>query len=342
MLLATACGTKGAPDKTVAAEPVVAVPTSKAEAMPTPKVLTVTGVVSPDETSQVAAVGGGKILAVMVDRGQTVKAGDVLVRLDATTAALGATEARANLELARAQRSQAEADCKRAKDLLDQNAITKSQFERENMACTAALQQVAAAEARTRMVSKSVSDGVVRAPFAGVITDTWVAPGEFVGPGMRLVTLVDNDPLKVDLSVPEAIVPSLKVEDPVELEAVAYPGKKLAARITELGVEINRMSRSMMVEATLDAGSGLTPGMFVEARVTVATEPRPAIPASATIKRGQTWRVFVVVDGRLQERVVQLGPDPAPGKRSVLQGLVVGEFVATTITDQVVDGLRVQ
>ena len=109
-----------------------------------------------------------------------------------------------------------------------------------------------------------------------------------------------------------------------------------------LGVEINRMSRSMMVEATLDAGSGLTPGMFVEARVTVATEPRPAIPASATIKRGQTWRVFVVVDGRLQERVVQLGPDPAPGKRSVLQGLVVGEFVATTITDQVVDGLRVQ
>src|SRR5204863_1222232 len=132
-----------------------------------PNRLIVTGTVVPDESCDVAAGIAGKVVAVMVERGDTAKAGDALIRLDTRNAQLGAREANANLEAARAQKQLAQDECARAQSLFDKGAITKSEYEREQTSCTAALQQVTAAEARTQMITKSISDGIVRAPFAG-------------------------------------------------------------------------------------------------------------------------------------------------------------------------------
>jgi multidrug efflux pump subunit AcrA (membrane-fusion protein) len=66
------------------------------------------------------------------------------------------------------------------------------------------------------------------------------------------------------------------------------------------------------------------------------------IPKTATVKRGSSWRVFVVVKGHLEERVVQLGPTLSDNRVGVMQGLTAGEKVANPITAQVIDGLRVE
>jgi membrane fusion protein (multidrug efflux system) len=319
-----ACKQSKAGGNDAAAEQTVAVQLTTAKPMPTPDRITLTGTVVADESSDVAADIAGKVVAVLVERGQEVKQGDPLVRLDTRNAALGAREARANLESARAQRQLAQDECKRAQALFDKGAITKSQYEREQTSCTAALQQVAAAEARTQMITKSISDGIVRAPFAGFIADRWVSPGEWIAPGMRLVTLIDVDPLKVELSVPEIAVPQIAMQQPVSIRAVAWPEKTFDAKVSLIGTEIGRMTRALPVEVELAevADMPLRPGMFVEAKITVKTPDRLTVPKTAVVKRGQTHRLFVAVGGRLQERVVQLADaEPAPDTVAILKGL---------------------
>jgi membrane fusion protein (multidrug efflux system) len=337
-----ACRKSGADTSRKDAAPPVPTATVIAAEAETPELLTLTGSIVPDESSDVASDIAGKVVAVMVERGDTVKAGDPLVRLDTRNAQLGAREANANLAAARAQRQLAQDECARAQALFDKGAITKSQYEREQTSCTAALQQVAAAEARTQMITKSIADGIVRAPFAGTVSDRLIAPGEWVAPGVRLVTLVDADPLKVELTVAEAAVPRIALDQEVEVEAVAFPGKAFPGKLTRMGAEIGRQTRALTVEATLEPGSPLVPGMFVEARIVVGSRKLPAVPRTAVVKRGQTWRAFVIVKDHLEERVVQLGPPPAEGQVSIVKGVAAGEVLAASVDDKTVDGTRVQ
>jgi RND family efflux transporter MFP subunit len=319
--------------------PPVKVPLIVAQEAPSPDVLTLTGVIAADQRSEVTADTQGKVVAVLVERGQRVKMGDPVVRLDVRTAALSAREAQANLEAARAQKQLAEEECKRAQTLLDKGAITRSEYDRQITQCTSTLQQVSAAQARADMITKSISDGLVRAPFDGQVTEKSVAPGEWVAPGRTLFTLVDDDPLKIELSVPEASVRSIQKGQKVELSAVAQPDKTYTATVSRIGGEIGR-TRSLIVEATLDPQKELVPGMFAEAHVVVGQTPRPVLPAEAVIKRGKIWHAFVAVKGELHDQIVQVGPAPA-GQVSILQGVNKGDKLVAKVTDQIIDGLRV-
>jgi membrane fusion protein (multidrug efflux system) len=307
----------------------------------TPDVIVVTGLVKADQRSDVTADTQGKVINVMIERGQRVKIGQALIQLDVRSAALGAREAAANLAAARAQKELADQECQRTKSLLEKGAITKSEYDRQMTQCSSAQEQVAAVQARTEMMSKSVADGIVRAPFDGVIAEKMVSPGEWVAPGKPLFTLVDDDPLKVDLSISELAVPLIKNGAHVELFSVALPDKPVGATITRLGAEIGR-TRSLIVEAVIDKDSQLVPGMFVEAHIKVGDVTRPIVPKSAVVKRGKTWRAFVVKNGEAVEHIVQLGADPAPDQVSIAQGLAKGDKVITKVTNDITDGRAVQ
>jgi membrane fusion protein (multidrug efflux system) len=304
--------------------------------------LTLTGNVVADQSSNVTASVPGKVIAVLVDRGDVVKFGQPLVRLDAQSAALQSQSVRAQLGAQQAQEKMAQEDCKRAQALLDKGAITQSQYEKEMTGCTAAQQTVAATRAQLELIGKSIADGVVRAPFAGEISERFVSPGEWAGPGMRLVTLVDADPLTVELSVPERWVPRLAVGQEVAVSAIAYPEQQFPAMVTRIGAEIGRQTRALTVEAQLAPGSSLRPGMFAEARLKLGDKPMAVVPKSALVQRGSTWRLFVVVKGHLEERVVQRGPELPGGKVALLRGAVAGEKVAAAISERVIDGVRVE
>ena len=320
--------------------PPVKLPLAVVEEAPTPDQLVLTGLITADQRSEVTADTQGKVLAVLVERGDRVKMGAALARLDVRSAALASREAQANLGSARAQRELAEEECKRTRALLDKGAITRSEYDRQIAQCTSALQQVQAAEARSAMMAKSVTDGLVRAPFEGVITERMVSAGEFVAPGRPLFTLVDDDPLRIALSVPEIAVRSIKPDQQVQLTSVAYPGKTYTATVTRIGAEIGR-ARALIVEATIERGTDLVPGMFAEAAVTVGQITRPVVPADAVVPRGKTWHAFVVANGEVEDRIVQLGTSPGAGRVSIARGVVKGEKVVAKVTPEVVDGLRV-
>jgi RND family efflux transporter MFP subunit len=320
--------------------PAVKLELATAQEAPSPDVLTLTGVIAADQRSEVTADTQGKVVAVLVERGQRVKMGQAVVQLDVRNAALSSREAQANLEVARAQKRLAEEECKREQSLLDKGAITRSEYDRQMTQCTSTLQQVSAAQARADMITKSVSDGLVRAPFDGQVTEKSVAAGEWVAPGRTLFTLVDDEPLKIELSVPEKAVRAIAKDQKVQLTAVAQPGKTYGAKVTRIGGEIGK-SRALIVEATLDPQTDLVPGMFAEAHVTIGQTPRPVVPETAVAQRGRQWHAFVVVKGELQDRIVQPGPSPAAGQVSILQGLNKGDKVVAKVTDQVKDGVRV-
>ena len=320
----------------------VQVPLAAVVEAQTPEVLTLTGMIAADQRSEVTADTQGKVISVLVERGQRVKMGQPVVQLDVRNAALSAREAQANLEAARAQKALAEEECKRTQVLLDKGAITRSEYDRQATQCTATLQQVSAASARAELITKSVSDGLVRAPFEGQVTEKTVAPGEWVAPGKTLFTLVDDDPLKIELSVPEAEVPKMQQGQRVDLTTIARPDKHYAATVTRIGGEIGK-SRALIVEATLAPQADLVPGMFAEAHVVVGQVRRPVVPQTAVKRAGKLWHAYVAISGELQDRIVQvqIDPAPAPGQVAILQGLKPGEQIVTQVSDQTVDGLRV-
>ena len=320
--------------------PPVKIATTVASEAPTPDVIVVTGLVAADQRSDVTADTQGKVINVLCDRGQRVKLGQPCVQLDVRSAALGAKEAAANLAAAKSQKDLADQECARTKSLLDKGAITKSEYDRQMAQCTSAQEQVAAVQARNEMMSKSVSDGMVRAPFDGVVSEKMVSPGEWVAPGKPLFTLVDDEPLKVELSVSEIGVNMIQRGQRVDIVATARPDKTYGATVTRMAAEIGR-TRSLIVEATIDKGSELIPGMFAEAHIQVGTSPHVVVPKDAVAKRGKTWHAFVVKNGELEERLVQVGPPPGPDQVSILQGLSKGEKVAAKVDDKIVDGLKV-
>ncbi|MCE9573302.1 MAG: efflux RND transporter periplasmic adaptor subunit [Deltaproteobacteria bacterium] len=345
-----ACGSsKAAETGALAPEVSAKVPLGAAESLPTPDLLIITGAVKADQSSMVASDTAGRAIAVMVDVNSKVKVGDPLLRLDTSNATLSGAEVRAQLAGAQAQQQLADAECVRSKALLDKGAITKSQYDREMTNCTAAAQNVAAIVARSRQVGKAISDGIVRAPFSGIISEKWVSVGEWVAPGSRLVQLVDDDPLKVDISVPESAIAKVKEGQEVGLTTVAYGDKVFKATITRIGSVLTETPRALECEATIEPGSGLKPGMFVSVWVKLGLKPMPAVPVSALAQRGSTWRLWAVVKGHLEERVVERGPDLPGGKVAIATGVAVGEKVAINVLDkdghlveQVSDGVKVE
>ena len=347
---------KKADDLSSAAKPAPLKPVKVAKATatmtPTPEVLTITGTIAADQRSDVTADTQGKVISVSIERGDRVKFGQGVIQLDVRSAALGAREAQAQLATARVQKQLAEQECARTKSLLEKGAITKSEYDRQTTQCASALEQVSAAEARAQMMGKSVADGVVRAPFEGIVAEKMVSPGEWVTPGKPLFTLVDDKPLKIELSVPEGAIQFVHPGQRVEIRAVARPNNVYQAKVTRVGGEIGK-SRSLIVEAELAPTDELVPGMFAEASIVVGDRPHLVIPASA-VKDSQdkkTKRVFVVKPQpswgivqkyELEERIVQLGYPPSPDQATVLLGLESGEQVVSKLDDSIVDGAPVQ
>jgi membrane fusion protein (multidrug efflux system) len=340
-----AAAAKPPPPKPVKLAPV------QAQVLPTPVVLTLTGTVAADQRSDVTADTQGKVINVMIQRGDHVRMGQPVIQLDVRTAALGAREAQAQLGAARAQKELAEQECARTKSLLEKGAITRSEYDRQSTQCTSSLEQVAGAQARAEMMAKSVADGLVRAPFEGEIAEKMVSPGEWVAPGKPLFTLVDKTPLKIELSVPEAAVPYVKAGQDVDVRAVAQPEKSFHAKVTRLGSEIGR-TRSLIVEATIDPTEELVPGMFAEASIAIGKQPHVVLPKSA-IAEGQRNRAFVLHSAPtwlpimrkwdLEERIVQLGYPPDAEHVTVLQGVAAGERVAPDAqAPGITDGAPVQ
>jgi RND family efflux transporter MFP subunit len=325
------------------AEPApIAVEKATAEERGIPRTIALTGTLVANRDAEVATDAAGRVLATFVERGDVVQAGAPLARLDARAAALGSAEASATAAGLRAQDENAKLECERAERLFAENAISRAERDRIATSCAAASHSLSAAYARAGLAHKGVSDAMIRAPFTGFVVDRNVDVGEYVAPGRTVATIVELATLRLELAVPEAATAAVKAGGTVTFEVAAYPGRDFSGVIGRLSPKLRPQSRDQLVEVEIDNANGvLRPGMFAVARLLVGEDKLPAIPVTAVTGRAPAERVFVIKNGRLEERVVSTG-GRIGDRVAVKKGLAAGEVIVARPTDAVRDGVSVK
>jgi membrane fusion protein, multidrug efflux system len=314
-----ACKGKTADAAATNEEPPVSVQTEAVQTLEVPRTLRLTGTLKGDRETDLAANANGRVLATSVERGEQIKPGQVLAKLDTRAASLSAADARAQVDSIRAQADQARVECERYAQLKAKGAISDLEYQAKIGQCATLPLNVQAASARAALAAQNVGDGVIRAPFAGVVTERYIEVGQFVRQDSRVVTIVSVDPLRLQITVPEAQVASVKEGADVSFTVAAYTGRRFEGKVRFVSGALRATTRDLVAEAIVPNPERLLiPGMFADIELTIGSQRLPSVPARALKELDDQSRVFVVVNGQLEERIVALGPKV--GERVSLTG----------------------
>jgi len=213
-----------------------------------------------------------------------------------------------------------------------------------NQAIVSAQVGVEAAQARVNEAQQALVDTIIRAPFAGFVSNRPVAVGEFVSSASIVATLLRTNPIKVQAQVAEADVPYIGVGRGVSVEVDAYKDRKFAGSVSAVNPAIDPVSRSAVIEALVENGdNALRSGMFATVRINREGGTKMVyVPKSAVFNHQatQSFRVFVIQDGIAKLRVVQLGTEDADAHQ-IITGVEADEVVATSNLDQLYEGAKV-
>lgn len=247
----------------------------------------------------------------------------------------------------KAQRDQfkAQLDEARSTAAVAVSAIRTAQSQVETALAGVRTAQSAADAANTQIASaqKAISDATVYAPISGYISERTADVGEFASTTQKVATIVRTSVLRMRIDVPEQSIGLVQNGQGVSIQTSAYPDRTFAGTIVRTSPNLNATSRVLTVEAEVEnVGGLLKPGQFATVRITQSTpKPTVMIPVSAVKTEGETNKVFVVVNGRAEERIVKLGV--LENERiEVQQGVSENDSVVITNVGQVYDGVSLR
>lgn len=326
--LAVSVGAMAAPAATtaLASAPVVSSASADAAAYD--------GVVQAVRQTVLAAQVPGAVVALPVKAGDAVKAGQVLLRLDARAAEQQAGAAAAQVLAARAMQDAATKEFERQKQLFQKNYISQAALERAEAQYKATQAEAAAQLAAAGAARTQSGFYVVKAPYDGLVSEVSVVLGDMAMPGRPLLTLYDPAALRVSAAVPQTAAARLGKSERLQVELPGVMAGTASGRITpthwQLLPAVDSATHTLELRLDLPAGTAAAPGMFARTWLPggSAETPRLSVPASAVVRRAELTGVYVVgADGRPLLRQVRLGR--ADGEQvEVLSGLGAGERVA--------------
>jgi RND family efflux transporter MFP subunit len=251
-----------------------------------------------------------------------------------------------DVDQARAQSQAADALVQMAETALgqhgDQLRAAEAQLQADLDAVKGAEALVRQREAAVELGRKRLTDTVVPAPLTGVVAKRHVAVGEFVKDNTPLFTVVATDPLKYTGTVAERAAPEVRVGQEVRLVVDAFGARTFPGQVTRVAPVVDVPTRTLALEARVPNGQALLkPGFFARGALLTRRDARvPFAPAEALVYVVGISKVFVVADGRAQERLVKAGLREA-GWVEILEGVRPGETVATSGLAQLYDGAPV-
>jgi RND family efflux transporter MFP subunit len=247
----------------------------------------------------------------------------------------------------RAQRDQlrAQLDEARSTAAVAVAAIRTAQSQVGNALAAVGTARSAADAARTQIATaqKAISDATIYAPISGYISERTADLGEFAATTNKVATIVRTSVLRLRIDVPEQSVGLVKNGQGISLQTSAFPDRAFNGVVTRIAPNLNATSRSLTVEAEVENTEGLLkPGQFATVRI-AQTAPKPAvmIPAVAIKVDGETNKVFIVKDGRAEERIVKTGV-LENDLIEIQQGVQENESVAVGNIGQLYDGVSVR
>lgn len=192
---------------------------------------------------------------------------------------------------------------------------------------------------------KAVNDTAIYAPISGYVSERVADLGEYTNPNApntKIATILRTSILRLRVDVPEQSIGLVQIGQGVSLKVSAYPDRNFAGTIVRMLPAVNTTSRTLTVEAEVESGGLLKPGLFATARIAQSKAvPTILVPATAVRTDGGVVKVFVIQDGRAVEKLVQVG-DTENDLIQIKQGLTENEKVAVSNVDQLYDGVSVK
>jgi membrane fusion protein (multidrug efflux system) len=249
----------------------------------------------------------GRIIQLTVDEGDSVKAGQVIVRLDDSD--LRAQDEQAKAALAYAQETvtlakvnvdKAQDDYQRAKIQFDGNIIPKEQYDHAQKSMQAAqaqysisLAQVGTARAQLGVVQTQLLNTTIAAPFDGVVSKRWALAGDVVQPGQPIFSIYDLQHLWVTANFEETKLASIRLNDPVEISVDAYPDSHFEGKVIQLGA--NTASQFSLIPPNNASGNFTKVTQRVAVKISIGDTDSSGQSSSPQLLPGMSVEVKVKV-----------------------------------------------
>ncbi len=306
--------------------PVDAVPVRR---MDITRTIEAVGTAQANEAVTITAKATGIVERLNFQESQNVKAGVILVELEAA-------ESSANIGALRAARDAARMSYDRAKQLIESKVVAQARLDELSKAYDGA-------EARLRAEQAKFSDSVIRAPFSGKLGLRKVSLGALVRPGDVITTLDDTSVIKLEFEVPETVLGGVALGNTVSARASSMPNRKFDGTVTTIDSRIDPATRAVRIRAQIPNGDdALKPGMFMTVALSVGRVPDAlVVPEESLLAQGGEQFVFVIRDGKAARTRVTVG-QRLPGLAQITNGLTPDDQVAVTGLQQLRDGSRVR
>jgi membrane fusion protein, multidrug efflux system len=282
------------------------------------------GVVEPEPANLGLTGGGAKlatpaagvVLAVAATEGQSVKAGDVVVRLDDRMAQAAADKAQHSVEYA--EQLVARQGKLKAVDGTSEKAIQEAQ------------QQLAGARAELASARAALAQVQLATPVDGVVARLNVQPGQTVDPNMVVAEIVDLGRLVVTANVPAAEAAGLKAGQSAEIFAERADKAAASGSVSFVSPSVDPKTGTALVRVTLPKDAGLRPGQYVRARIVSEERAgRLAVPRESVVKADDGQVIYVVEGDKAKQKAVKVGVHDGNLVEVEGEGLKEGDAVVT-------------
>lgn len=284
------------------------------------------GTVEATNQATMSAQTSGRIAEVFYDVDDYVEPGQPIVRFTNVEQQSTLRQAQAALTEALAREKQAVAEFQRAEGLFKSGSSSQREYDQALATRDAAVARTAAARSSVKTVEQQLEYTLVRAPYAGIVTERHVEPGESVSVGQPLISGLSLESLRVVVALPQQV--AAKVRDHMTAFVLTDEGRVEASKVTIFPFA-HKASNTFTVRVELPEGQfSLYPGMFVKVAFVVGDANRLLVPTSALLRRSEVIGVYVVSSARQPRlRQIRVGNE-FDGRSEVLAGLSEGERIA--------------
>jgi RND family efflux transporter MFP subunit len=263
-----------------------------------------------EEMSLGVELAGIRVASVLVEVGDTVRAGQPLVRLDARTLEVQARQADASVAQAKASLDLARANAARGESLVKEGLISSSNLDELRATLTGAEAQLATAEADREAARLRLGFATLAAPDAGVISARTVQPGQIVSSGTDLLRLIRRGRLEWRAELTEGDLGRVRVGTPVELKSPS--GQLILGKVRAVSPSVDPETRTGILYADLPAPGDLRAGMFAQGQVLLGATSAAVLPRESVVFRDGFPYVFVASAGRgagfkVEQRRISIG-----------------------------------
>lgn len=305
----------------------------------------ITGAIQPARRADLRAEVAAVVLQVAKDNGERVRAGDLIIRLDATAIRDSLTSADEAVRAAQQSFEQTERVLARQRTLNQQGMISMQGLEDAEVRRNAAQSELAAAKARAVTARQQVSRTEVRAPFDGVVSERKISVGDTVQVGRELVKVIDPGSMRFEGQISADRLGELKIGQPVAFRINGFGDTEFRGKLGRIDASANATTRQVEVTAEFDdrTKAPQVAGLYAEGRVESADRRALVLAEGSVQRQGDAAFVWKVAGTQLKKVPVTLGErDDRRGEVVITSGLAAGDQVLRSPTGNLTDGATVQ